>query len=268
MMARKRNVVILYDKSRSSEKERKMYFRRQAMFRKKILTIVGAVLLFTASQTYAVLQDKIFTSDGVIIEGDDYANVDIYDTPPVQTTVSMSGGSVDRLIAYDSSVLNFTRGAISGLYAHNFSTINVSSGFIHSSMVWDYSTINISGSFNAVEVGASATGIVNVMGGTMEAIAGWGGVINLHGGTVTDNIHAVDGWVNVFGYDLEKSSTGGKYGFGYVGGFWNDGTALTIDLGGSRTYSYINLVPEPATFILFAIGSLLINRKQSFYTVN
>lgn len=232
------------------------------MFRKEILMIVGTVLLFIASQAYAVLQDQIFTSDEVIREGDEYANVDIYDTHPIRTTVSMSGGSVDRLIAYDSSVLNFTGGTISMLRARDFSTINVSGGFIHSPMAWDYSTINISGSFNAVEVGATATGIVNVMGGTMEAIAGWGGVINLYGGTITDNIHAVGGWVNVFGYDLEKSYTGGKYGYGYVGGFWNDGTALTIDLGGSGTYSHISLVPEPATFILLALGSLLIKRKQ------
>jgi len=231
------------------------------MLKRAKLSILAVVLLFSASQTYAVLQDKIFTSDGVIREGNEYRNVDIYDTHPVRTTVSMSGGSVNRLIAYDSSVLNFTGGTISGLYAHDFSTINVSGGFIHSPMAWDYSTINISGSFNAVEVGATATGIVNVMGGTMEAIAGWGGVISLYGGTVTDNIHAVGGWVNVFGYDLEKSSTGGKYGYGYVGGFWNDGTALTIHLGGSGTYSHINLVPEPATLMLLALGGILLRKR-------
>jgi hypothetical protein len=138
----------------------------------------------------------------------------------------------------------------------------VSGGYIHSPTAWDYSTINISGTFNAVEVGAAQAGIVNVMGGDMKAIAGWGGVVNLYGGTITDNIHDVGGWVNVFGYDLEKSSTGGKYGFGYVSGFWNDGTAFKINLYGFRTHEHINLIPEPGSLILFALGVLLIRRKQ------
>lgn len=210
----------------------------------KIITIVAmAILFFTATQLYAVPIDKIFTSEGVIIEGDEYRNVDIYDTPPDRTTVSMSGGSVNRLISYDSSILNFTGGTISVLYAHDFSTINISGGFIHSPMAWDCSTININGSFNAVEVGAAPAGIVNVMGGTMEAIAGWGGVINLYGGAINDNIHAAgeSGGVNIYGYDLEKAYTGGKYGFGYVSGFWLDSTSFTIDLKGSGTYSHINL---------------------------
>lgn len=230
------------------------------MIRKEISTIL-AVVLFAVNGLYAVPVDKIFTEDGVIQDGDEYRYVDIYDTPPSRTTVSMFGGSIDRLIAYDSSVLNFTGGTISGLYAYDFSTINISGGYIHTPFAWDYSTINISGTFNAVEVCATAAGIVNVMGGTMKAVAGWGGVINLYGGIVTDDIHAVGGWVNVFGYDLEKSSTGGEYGYGYVSGFWNDGTAFTIDLYGQGTYDHINLVPEPSSLMLFALGSLLIRRR-------
>ena len=210
----------------------------------KIITILAAVIcFFTATQLYAVPIDRIFTTDGVIIEGDEYANVDIYDTPPSQTTVSMSGGSVNRLIAYDSSVLYFTGGTISVLYAYDFSTINISGGYIHSPMACDRSTINISGAFNAVEVSAAPEGIVNVMGGTMEAIAGWGGIINLYGGAINNNIHTAGegGWVNIYGYDLEKTYTGGKYDYGYVSGFWLDGTSFTIDLKGPGTYSHINL---------------------------
>jgi len=233
------------------------------MIRKEILIIL-TVVLFAGNGLYAVPVDKIFTEDGVIQDGDEYRYVDIYDTPPGRTTVSMFGGSVIRSIAYDSSVLNFTGGAISILYAHDFSTINASGGYIHSPTAWDYSTINISGTFNAVEVGAAPAGIVNVMGGTMKAIAGDGGVINLYGGTVTDSIHGMGGggWVNVFGYDLEKRSTGGKYGYGYVSGFWNDETAFKIDLYGQGTYNHINLIPEPGSLILFALGALLIKRKQ------
>ena len=208
----------------------------------KICIIITAIIFFTASELTAV-EDKIFTTDGVIIEGEEYRNVDIYDTPPGQTTVSMSGGSVNRLIAYDSSILNFTGGTISLLRACDFSTINISGGFIHSPMAWDYSTINISGAFNSVEVGAAPDGVVNVMGGTMEAIAGWGGIINLYGGTINDNIHdgGESGCVNIYGYELEKTSSGGKYDYGYVSGFWLDGTSFTIDLQGSGTYSHINL---------------------------
>ena len=231
------------------------------MLRKKILTIL-AVVLFAGTGLYAVPVDKIFTEDGVIQDGDEYRYVDIYDTPPGRTTVSMLGGSVNGLIAYDSSVLNFTGGTISILYAHDFSTINVSGGYIHTPFAWDYSTINISGTFNAVEVSTTGEGIVNVIGGTMKSVAVWGGVVNLYGGTITDTVHDVGGWVNVFGHDLEKSSTGGKYGYGYVSGFWNDKTAFTIDLYGQGTYSHINLIPEPGSLVLFALGTLLIKRKQ------
>lgn len=228
----------------------------------KVCVIITGVLLFTVTQLYAVPEDKIFTEDGVIQDGNEYRYVDIYDTPPEQTTVSMSGGSVNRLISYNSSILNFTGGTISILASHDFSTINASGGFIHSPTAWDYSTINISGTFSAVEVGTAPEGIVNVMGGTMNTIAGYGGVFNLYGGTITDYIDAVDGWVNLFGYDLEKIATGGEYNFGYVSGFWNDGTAFTIDLYGSGTYSQINLIPEPSSLILFAIGALLIKLKK------
>ncbi len=208
----------------------------------------------------ATLNIDIYT-DTLIKNGDEYNTADVYDTPPSRTTVTMIGGIVGRMETFDSSVLNITDGDISVLRAYDFSTVNASGGYIHSPTAWDSSTINISATFNAVEVGATATGIVNVMGGTMKAIAGWAGVINLYGGIVTDNIHAVGGWVNAFGYDLEKSSTGGKYGYGYVSGFWNDGTAFNIDLYGFRTYDHVNLVPEPCSLILFALGALLIKRK-------
>jgi len=227
---------------------------------KFFLIAVGMMLIWVCGAR-ATLNIDIY-SDKLIKNGDEYNTADVYDTPPSRTTVTMIGGIVGRMETFDSSVLNITDGDISILHAYDFSTVNASGGYIHSPTAWDSSTINISGTFNAVEVGATATGIVNVMGGSMKAIAGWGGVINLYGGTVTDNMHAVSGWVNVFGYDLEKSSTGGKYGYGYVSGFWNDGTALTIDIGSSGTYSHINLVPEPASLILLTLGSLIIRRRR------
>jgi len=248
----------------------------------KLFTIL-AVVLFSGNGLYAVPIDKIFTSDGVIREGDEYANVYIYDTPPHRTTVSMFGGRASGILAYDSSILNIA-GGIAEVIALNQSAINISGGSVHtlaaldSSSVnvfggslyelyaWDTGTVNVFGSANIDILAAREYSVINVSDGTAERIGVLeSGVINLSGGFISDGLGATDsGIINVYGYDLAKFSTGGHYGFGFVSGQWQTGIPFNIDLGSPDTYSRVILyeVPEPTTLLLVCSGSLFLRKRE------
>jgi len=84
----------------------------------------------------------------------------------------------------------------------------------------------------------------------------------MYGGLVTDSLNAWDSaTVNIFGYDLVKTSSGGAYGYGQVYGYWFDDTPFTINLSTAETYSHITLIPEPTSLLLLALGGLLLKRK-------
>lgn len=252
----------------------------------KIITIVAVVILcFTASQIYAVPIDKIFTRDGVIGVGDEYANVYIYDTPPDRTTVNMSGGSAYNILTYDSSILN-VNGGTSEVYARNESTVNIGDGVVYTLDSYDFSMVNIFGgqtyhvtAYNTgtVNVLDNATldtlfahnfGVVNMSGGKTSRIGATEfSTVNLSGGLVTDDLAAGDsGIINVYGYYLDKSATGGKFGNGFVWGEWESGVPFNFDFYGTDTYSQVILheIPEPSTFTLIIAGSLLFRKRRTF----
>ncbi|MHC4085695.1 MAG: PEP-CTERM sorting domain-containing protein [Planctomycetota bacterium] len=228
----------------------------------KIITILAAVMFLPVSQVQAI--DVDFYSDATIQDGDLYDMVRLYDTPPDQTTVDMTGGSVHNLWSYDSSIINITGGEIRTLITFNTSTANISGVSIYGVTAWDYTTVNLSVTSNVTSLTAHVSGTINMMGGTAEYLGAIdSGTVNLYGGLVTDSLSVGDfAQGNIYGYDLVKTSSGGRYGYGQVYGFWTDSTAFTIDLNGLETYSHINLIPEPNTLVLLAIGCLLMKRKK------
>ena len=247
----------------------------------KIITIMSAavILCFTGSEIYAVPIDKIFTSDGVIIEGDEYANVYIYDTPPDRTTVNMSGGSAYNILTYDYSRLN-VNGGTSEVYARNESTVNIGDGVVYTLDSYDFSMVNIfggqtyhvtaynTGTVNVLDNATLGTlfahnfGVVNMSGGKTSRIgAAEFSTVNLSGGLVTDDLAAGDsGIINVYGYDLNKESIGGKYYYGFVSVYWKDSTPFNISLNSPDTYSRVMLIPEPSTLLLFLISVPFLRR--------
>ncbi len=253
----------------------------------KILMFVVAVLLVSGSQTRAVIKDKIFTSDGIINEGDWYANVYTYDSPPHRTTVSMFGGRVSLIQSYDSSIfnmaggitealaynqstINVSGGTIFTLHSHDFSNVNVFGGQVNSITAYDTSTINVLDNANLFALFAHDSGVINMTGGVSRSIVvSEFGMVNLSGGFISDGLGANDsGLINVYGYNLAKFSTGGNYGFGFVSGQWQTvipfGIPFNIALGSPDTYSRIILyqIPEPATVLLLCLGNLLVRKRR------
>jgi len=225
----------------------------------KILVIILAVL---ASAGSAVAVDLTFTSSGQILPGEEWGNVQIYND---DTVVDMFGGDVDGIATYDASTINVTGGSVSTLEALEFSRANVSGGYVYTLWTWNSGTATLSGSASVFSVAARGDlSVVNMVGGLVDRMGVTGaGTLNLYGGSVLDHIGvSASGIANVYGYDLVKTASGGAYGDGQVYGFWSDGTGFTIDLSGPDTYDRINLIPEPSTLVLLALGMLVLRRRR------
>ncbi|MDH4241933.1 MAG: PEP-CTERM sorting domain-containing protein [Phycisphaerae bacterium] len=227
----------------------------------KVITILAAavILFFTASELTAV-EDKIFTSSGQILEGEEWSNVYIYND---DTIVDMLGGDVDGIGTYDASTVNVSGGHVNTIDALEYSTANISGGFVYGLHAKNNSIVNFSDGASGVSIGAGDFGKLNMYDGTTDLMGVIdSGTINLYGGLITESLGAWnDSVVNIYGYDFNYDPMGGSLDGGQLTGFWLDSTAFTIDLYGTETYSHINLIPEPSTLVLFAIGFFLIKRK-------
>ncbi|MHC4478554.1 MAG: hypothetical protein ACYTEL_23200 [Planctomycetota bacterium] len=216
-------------------------------------------VLVTCGQAYPV-GDKTFTSSGQILPGEEWNNVSIYNDT---TVVDMLGGFVDSMGTHDASRLNVFDGYVNTLDALESSGVDVSGGDVHGLHAWNHALVNFSGDASAVTMGARNAGIVTMSGGTADYVGAIdSGVLNLYGGVVGEALSLVDSSVaNIFGYDLLKTDSGGKYGYGQVTGFWLDHTGFAIDLNGAETYDHVNLIPEPSSVLFLAGGLLMVRRK-------
>lgn len=226
------------------------------------LSIIVAVILFAGNGLYAVPTDKIFTSSGHILPGEEWANVFIYNDG---TLVNMLGGDVDSIGTYDASMVNVTGGSVSTLDALEFSIANITGGYAYSVFTRYNSTVNFSGNANSVSLGVVDSGIVNMAGGTTTYLrAGNISSINLYGGIVSEYLNAWDSaTVNIYGYGFNYDPSAGSWDGGQLTGFWLDDTPFTIDLYDAQTYNHINLIPEPATVLLMSLGSLILRRRRN-----
>jgi hypothetical protein len=235
---------------------------RRPIMKTKAITILAAVILsFTAAKLYAVPVDKIFTSSGQILDGEEWNNVSIYND---ETIVDMLGGDVESIGTYDESTVNVTGGQVNTLGALEFSTANVSGGDVYTLRSWDFSTVNLSGTATVSSLSArSSFGTANIYGGHVVWVSALdSGTVNLYGGVISDYMSAPDGIINVFGHGLFKTPSGGNYGYGFVNGYWDDNTSFYIDLLSPETYSNVYLIPEPSSFLLLTLGYFLIKRKR------
>lgn len=244
----------------------------------RICVIISAVILFAAGQAGAVPDDKIFTSSGQILPGEEWNLVYIYND---DTVVDMLGGRVGAISTFDYSTLNVMDGS-AGVRGFDYSTINISGGVFPGAHTWNYSTINFYASGKAHGLGSREFGIANMYGGTVEHMSAWdSGVVNIYDGLITDGLWAVHtsivniygglirsgglgaedtSIINVYGYDFNYDPTGGAYYGGQLTGFWLNGSPFALDLYHAETYSHINQVPEPSGLLILALGALFAKR--------
>jgi hypothetical protein len=255
---------------------------------KKYRAFVLAIAFLATCTDKLVAYNITFTNDGFIKAGDVYDYVWIYDTPPNNTTVTMSGGYIysvephdastlillggqvaDHIYSFDESVVNVNAGTMGYLRAYDSSTVNFSGGKIYSSpdtRLYQNSMMNITGG-EITNLFTHNSSIVNMSGGEISGrlCAHDQSVINLSGGTINYFLSA-DGAsvVNIYGFGFEYYPTGGSWGVGQLSGFWwPNKTPFDIEFAFAETYSYISLheVPEPATFLLLGLVAVVLRRK-------
>lgn len=181
-------------------------------------------------------------------------------------TVNMSGGDVMTVHGSGRTTLNISGGNISSrVSASEWATLNISGGVIGDASI-GLGILSISG--DPLLETVTVSGMANVAGGAVGTVTLVGSaLVNLRGGTISDvieigsgrGVSGFTGAVNVYGRDLGKTDTGGIYGHGQVYGSWLDGSGFVIDLG-ENVYPHVNLIPEPATLLLFSVGSVIVRR--------
>jgi len=196
-------------------------------------TILMSTMLFVACQFTWGAVTNVY-SDTTIASGV-YDTVNIYDSldvPPIQTTVDMTGGEIDYCNVYDTAILNFEGGDIFVVISHNNSTV----------------TINNNPSPAVLELyDNSKMYLYNGAAGPFNAL-------------IYDNAE-----LHIYGYNLNYDETPSP---NWVTGQWENGQDFKIYL--RNIYSYdpdqviLHEIPEPATFLLFTFGGLLLRKHRKY----
>lgn len=188
----------------------------------QMTVILATVLMIGVCNVQAAI-DWDFYEDGTIDPCDEYSNVGVYDTPPDHTTVDMLGGVLLTLSTYDFSTTNIHGGEISwGIDTYDSSTVNIYDGTI-----------------TAHFLGVRNTSTLSIYGGNLD-------VVNSPTFYETST-------VNIYGYSFFYDDI-----LGVLTGNLQDGSTFIFRELSPSDYSNLNLVPEPATMILFVMGGLIL----------
>jgi hypothetical protein len=268
--------------------------------------VVLVVLVHPGTVSYATT--IAFYSDGVIQKGETYDKVDVYDTPPAHTTVDMTGGQVNRpgMFTYDATTVNISGGYVNSLRTYGSSIVNILGGSVCDSGSYvishDSSTVNLyeGGTLHGLSFGEfhlQDSSVFNIYGGDalLFVMPFDFGVVNVHNGyvyagiqpheystinvyggcieTFWENIGVPDtATVNIYGYGLEYNPQGRwKYHQDPTEGWWIskltgygfDGTPITYwGLPDPALNPNIEFIPEPSTVLLCALGGLWLAMKR------
>jgi len=222
--------------------------------------------LHTTVDIYGGISDHLLTYDSSTVNlwrdysgaGSVQGRISLYNS----STLNFRGGvwhaNVARpLLAHDSSTVNVYDGHVGLMSTANFeildtSTVNIYGGsHVAPHVTYGFSTINIyGGAVNTLGVGGSST--ANIYGGEIGAQYGFG---------VGDSAVA-----NIYGYDFHYDPQAKWQPRGWISkltGSGPDGTPIIIwEIPDPYTSPNINLIPEPCTVSLLALGSLALLTKR------
>ncbi len=138
--------------------------------------------------------------------------------------------------------------------------------------IWMYNdcTLNIFGG-TISRVAAYGTTVTDWYGGQMyELWAKENSIVNIHGGQISSpngnpgyTLFTDQSIINLYAYDITYTPTGGGQGYGRIEGkYYLDNSSFILDLTSNDAYSHISIVPEPTTFMLLALGGLILRKNK------
>jgi hypothetical protein len=143
-----------------------------------------------------------------------------------------------------------------------------------SSSQWD--TIDNLYTYNDVTVEIFSAGPANFYMYDNSTLTMYGGEINylylyenatasFFGSSYMNELYidpASTGWVKLYAYDI-RFEPYGPYGKGTIYGNWlSNNMPFQFDLTSNGAYSHVQVVPEPATFVLLGMGILALHRRK------
>ncbi len=197
-------------------------------------TVVNARFMFSILVLFLLVGisnaalDWDITEDTTIDSGS-YGIVTIdYETPASGSVVSITGGDIEILKSYESSIVEVYAGTtIGNVWATDVSTVNIYGGTINS-------------------VSSDRASVVNLH------------YLTPHGWDVYTGISST-GTLNIYGYGFEWTYNTTSADFS---GYWLNGDPITFHF---RDYQQndlnrINIVPEPASIVLLGLSFLAIRK--------
>jgi hypothetical protein len=206
--------------------------------KKKIGVLICVGILFFVCQLQA-MQDATWTEGHQNIHiGDDYVHVYLYN----DSSLDMWGGSIFRLEPFDTSTVNLHSGEVVELYIYNGSS----------------STVTVLGG-TITTLRASNTATINFYDGLItNGLALWDDtVVNIYGGRLNGISASDNSIINLYAYDVALD-TETNFLSGYY--LYND-EYFSFYVPPGDSYSHINIIPEPVTLMLMALGSLVLKKK-------
>jgi hypothetical protein len=245
--------------------------------RKIIVYLILTVLCFHICKVEAVdyidfFDGQVHEIDSTISNSFEIVRVD-YGYTGVGTTLNIVPGGKIGLdcLAFENSKVNLLGGEIaSNLFAQNNSQITVSDGVV-GEFLWSSgnSQVTISGGHIGIEVDAYMNSQITFSGGTIghDLRADGYSQVTISGGQVGYELWATQhGVVTIYGSDFSIDGLNIGYGPITVASGILTGTLASGDLIDTNFHIYdeatITLIPEPATFLLLALGSLALLRKR------
>ena len=113
-------------------------------------------------------------------------------------------------------------------------------------------------------MGTFDTTVTDMYDGSILGLTVWNdSVVNIRNGYVFGLGILDSGTVNLYAYDVVHHETGGHYDRGWIeGNFLENDLYFNFNLNDTGTFGHINIIPEPSTLLLLALGGVFLRRKK------